>query len=143
MKTRYLLGLTATALLSAAILGGCEQRRDNGALTTELRDQLSREKLPGTITVAVADDGVANLGGTVRDSQTRDKAEDVAEDVDGVKRVINNIRVTTAAGDSPADQRKAPPHVVPQYNLPESGAAPSGAGNEPANSGTDMGPHPR
>ena len=144
MKTRYLLGLTATALLTAATLGGCEQRRDNAALTVEIRDQLSRKQLPGTITVAVADDGIANLSGTVRDPQTRDKAEDVAEDVDGVSRVINNIRVTTAAGDAPANQRVAPPqHMAPQYNLPES-AAPSGPSNEPAAlPGTDPGPHPR
>jgi hypothetical protein len=136
MKTTHLLGLTIGALLTAAALGGCEQRRDNATLTVEIRDELNRQQLPSTITVAVAD-GVANLGGTVRDADAREKAEDIAEDVDGVTHVNNNIRVTTAAGDAPAK-----PGVAPQYDLPESAPPPAGAGNEPAaRPGMETAPH--
>src|SRR5689334_3509518 len=117
MNARYLMGVSAAAVLSVAVIGGCEQRRDNATVTADVRRELTRQQLPGTITVAVAD-GVANLGGTVRDDQTRAKAEDVADDVSGVKRVVNNIRVTTAAGDAPAGQRVAPGYQAPAAPAP-------------------------
>lgn len=110
MKIRSLMGMSVAALIAVAVAGGCQQtRRDNNAVSADIRHELARQQLPETITVVVAD-GVANLSGTVRDEDARDKAEDVAEDVNGVTRVINNIRVTTAAGDAPAAAAPAMPH---------------------------------
>lgn len=55
---------------------------------------------PGTIGVATID-GVVTLSGTVPNAAAKEDAEDAAEDVDGVKQVMNNLR-TAAAGDAPA-----------------------------------------
>src|SRR5690606_28100332 len=102
------------------VLAGCQQeRRDNAAVTADIRRELAEQQLPNTINVAVTD-GIANLSGTVRDEDMRAKAEDVAEDVDGVTRVVNNIRVT-AAGDAPAGQR-------PMGDRPGMGAPGMGGG---------------
>jgi hypothetical protein len=138
MNTRHLMGMSVAALLAAAAIGGCQQRRDNAAVTADIRREMTREQLPDTITVAVAD-GVANLSGTVRDQDARAKAEDAAEKVSGVKRVVNNIRVTTAAGDAPAGQRMAPGYQAPPPGMPRTGAdnpaAAPGSENAPGAAG--------
>lgn len=119
MQPRHLMGMIVTGVLACAVAGGCQQRRSNAELSADVRQELSRQQLPATITVAVVD-GVAKLDGTVRDKQTREKAEDVAEDVKGVDHVVNNIRVATVAGDAPA----AGHMPAPGYQLPESAPPP-------------------
>ncbi len=153
MYTRQVLGI-AIAALACGVLAGCQQeRRDNAAVTADIRRELAEQQLPNTINVAVTD-GVANLSGTVRDEGMRSKAEDVAEDIDGVTRVVNNIRVT-AAGDAPAGQRpgmgagpgaggpgaRAPGAGAPGAGAPGAGAPPAGPqGNPAANPGSENAP---
>lgn len=129
MKARSLIGMGAAAALAVAVAGGCHQpRRDNNAVSADIRHELTRQQLPETITVVVAD-GVANLSGTVRNEDARAKAEDIAEDVNGVTRVVNNIRVTTAAGDAPAAVAPA----MPPNGAANAPAMPGGQNVPPAN----------
>lgn len=137
MYVKHVIGI-ATALLVGGALTGCEQeRRDNAAVTADIRRELAEQQLPNTINVAVTD-GVANLSGTVRDDQMREKAEDIAEDVDGVQRVVNNLRVTTAAGDAPMGQRMAPGAGGAAPGAPGAPAGP--AGNPAAQPGAESAP---
>lgn len=57
---------------------------------------LNRQLNPFDITV-VADSGTVTLTGTVQDESEKDLAEDIAKSVDGVAKVINNVKIEKAA----------------------------------------------
>ena len=97
MKTMALAGAVALALT----MGACtESARTDASIAAEVKDDLAEKAVPGTITVAVTD-GVVTLAGMVPDTKAKEKAEDVAEDVDGVDRVVNQLS-PSMAGDAPA-----------------------------------------
>jgi hypothetical protein len=105
--------------MAAVALAGCESNRQasDEALNTEVKQNISTAKVPGTID-ARADDGVVTLTGTVPDLAAKMRAEDVTIKVKGVTRVVNNLR-TTAAADAP--QRPAvnlPPNPPAEGNVP-------------------------
>ncbi len=73
--------------------------RNDAAVAAEVRHDLAQKQVPGVIDVVFAN-GTATLSGTVPDQAAKDKAASVADDVNGVDRVVNNLRTTTAA-DAP------------------------------------------
>jgi osmotically-inducible protein OsmY len=108
--------------MGAALLGlvatGCERDEPYGAADTNaqpandmavasLVERRIQNEMAGpessNIDVQVAD-GVATLTGSVPDESAKEKAEDVAEDVDGVDRVENQIVVAAVTGGA----RRAP-----------------------------------
>jgi len=100
--------VTFTAAIALAFgLAGCtesenrygEAENTDAGITAEVERELIGEGLPGNIDVA-ANNGVVTLSGTVPDAEAKNRAEDIAEDIDGVDRVQNNLR-TTMAGDAP------------------------------------------
>ena len=108
----------AVALLG---LAACERgTRDDITMASEARQELAEEKVPGAIEVTVVG-GIATLTGAVPNPAAKEKAEDVVEDIDGVDRVVNNLR-TTMAGDAPAAPRMLPPADIDNPMAPEAPA---------------------
>jgi hypothetical protein len=108
---RYTMMVSA-ALLAAGLYACSSEPRDDVKISSAVRQQLTEKQVPGAIEVAVTY-GVVTLSGNVPDSDAKAKAEDVAEDVNGVDRVVNNLR-TTSAADAPARPQLQPnPPVNP------------------------------
>lgn len=112
----------AIGILVAGVIG-CMDATD----TTAYRDQKITEDVeqalrgqPGSIQVSTRD-RVVSLDGSVPDSAARERAAQIAMDVDGVARVTNNLRASVAA-DAPADAPAGLPPVnrggVPPGNRP-------------------------
>jgi hypothetical protein len=68
-------------------------------IVADANEAIMGEQVAGNIQV-VSNDGVVTLTGTVPNSAAKERAAEIVGAVDGVDRVINNLR--TAAGDSPA-----------------------------------------
>ena len=67
---------------------------DNRAIQAEVQKNLAADGLTGIVHVdSVSGDGVVTLSGTVHNAADRQKAYDDAAKVNGVKSVINNIKV--------------------------------------------------
>jgi hypothetical protein len=98
--------LVSVGALLALALAACSENRDDFAITSDVRKELAAQKVPGTIEVITVG-RVVTLTGTVPDGDAKDKAEDLADDVSGVARVVNNLRTTTAAWA----------HVLPQQRV--------------------------
>jgi len=67
---------------------------DDKAITTKIKAKLAADLDMNPFNVDVdTNEGVVTLQGRVKKEETRRKAEDYARDTDGVKRVINLIKV--------------------------------------------------
>jgi hyperosmotically inducible protein len=93
------LTITLALLLTAAF--GCANwsratpsNLDNRAIQAEVAKNLAADGLTGIVHVDSVDgDGTVTLTGTVKSAADRQKAYDDAAKVNGVKRVVNNIKV--------------------------------------------------
>jgi hypothetical protein len=66
----------------------------DGMITTKVKSKLAAEKVSTLMKVNVdTRDGVVQLNGTVDSAQTKDRATELARQVNGVKRVVNNLKV--------------------------------------------------
>jgi Flp pilus assembly secretin CpaC len=110
MRTLAIAAAVGIALASSA----CNRpsSRTDAMITSDVKKQLSDQHVPGSIDVATSKK-VVTLTGTVPDKPAKDHAEDIANDVKGVDRVVNEIH-TTMAGDAPVAQ----PHVAPPLGNP-------------------------
>jgi hypothetical protein len=126
MKTLVLAG-TLAVVFGFAACHSSTARTDTG-ITADVKKQLSDNHVPGAIDVTT-DHAVVTLAGTVPDKNAKDRAADVADDVAGVKSVVNNLR-TTMAGDAPAARLPgtgiAPNPPVLQPNAPPNAAPEAG-----------------
>jgi hypothetical protein len=132
MKRLMLCGAMLLAVGAVACNRG--DNRTDAAVAAEVRHDLARKQVPGVIDVVFID-GTATLSGTVPDAATKDRAAIIADEVNGVDRVVNNLRTTTAA-DAPMRPdmgAPAPGLPIPPRNAPGMGAAPiEPAPNAPA-----------
>jgi hypothetical protein len=139
-------------MIALALLGACaradrEERADKPGMTegervtaaqglsgkdaavkAEVDRKLSSDTLTGSQRVSVeAHDGVVTLSGRVDQEPQRGKAEELAQQVDGVERVDNRIAVGAGPAAPPAGNVggavNAPPAGAP--NAPPAGAAPA------------------
>lgn len=133
MKRIVLLGTMALVVGAMGCRTDERTARSDAAIAVDVRQELADAQLPGSIEVMVTN-GTATLSGTVPDAQTRSRAQDVADNVRGVDRVVNNLR--TAAADAPAAGGAGHPGapLAPQGGAPGMGAYPNepGAGDRPA-----------
>jgi hyperosmotically inducible protein len=86
----------AVLLLVAACAGNIQPNRqlDDAALAASVREAFQADRMLRASTIYVAvNRGVVTLTGTVRDTQSRDRAVAVAQGVQGVSRVENLISV--------------------------------------------------
>jgi len=98
-STRSFGGLVAAALL--AVLVGCAgagtktgQAIDDTAITAKVKAQMAKDKEVSAMDVSVnTDQGVVRLSGVVKSAQEKQRAEQVARGVEGVRRVDNALVV--------------------------------------------------
>lgn len=104
--------LAATALLAAVNLTACTtttgrsigRNVDDASITAAVEANLAGDKGRSLTTVDVDTvAGTVYLNGTVKDMSSKRKAEALAREVRGVKRVVNNLQArSSAAGDGPS-----------------------------------------
>ncbi|MBI2999450.1 MAG: BON domain-containing protein [Deltaproteobacteria bacterium] len=67
---------------------------DDATLTTWVKSKLVADKATNLTRVQVTtNNGVVHLTGTVESAEWRNRAEQIAQEVDGVKGVVNNIQL--------------------------------------------------
>ena len=93
MKNLAVCAAIAVALGSMA----CSEQSDP-EIIADANEAISDQEVPGSIRVA-STDGVVTLTGIVPTMHAKNRAQAVVNDVDGVERVVNNLRTT--AGDAP------------------------------------------
>jgi len=94
--TLLLLALTAVLTLAAACktTEPVRMQIDDKAITAKVKAKLAADLNVNPFNIDVdTNEGVVTLQGRVKKEETRRKAEDYARDTDGVKRVINLIKV--------------------------------------------------
>jgi hypothetical protein len=101
MRTQLVVVALALALGALACDRLNTTARTDAEITADVRQELTAAGVPAAIDVMTRD-GVVTLAGNVSSVEIRTRAENVAEDVDGVDRVVNNLRASTMAGDAPA-----------------------------------------
>ena len=96
------LGILAVCMLLLTAVSGCTaltgetlgQNIDDTNITATVKAKLAAEKA-STLTRIDVDTvrGVVSLGGVVASDAERSRAEQIASQVGGVKRVVNNLQV--------------------------------------------------
>jgi BON domain len=116
--------MTVFALAACAGLAlGCSRERPDASVNAAVVAQLDKEpSLQAAIVHARTEEGHVYLSGRVTSPEQRRRAEDIADDIRGVKGVTNDIEVDVSA--PPA----APP--VPPQESPTA-PPPGPMGNEP------------
>ena len=85
---------------------------DNGTTTAEVKAKLAADKIPNLTWVDVdTTAGVVSLSGTATSQEQKDRAAAIAATVPGVKRVVNDILVKSAA--APASAQSPMPAASP------------------------------
>jgi Flp pilus assembly secretin CpaC len=116
MKKTVVIGAAALAFSLAACTESDRYAAEpnDETITADVERMLQNEGVSGNIEVS-SNDGVVRLSGTVPDEQTKDRAEDIADDIYGVEMVQNDLR-STMAGDAPV--RPAEPGIDPNPQDP-------------------------
>ena len=112
--TCVLVALTLLALLAApAAARTAGQVVDDTTIATKVKAKLVADKLSNLTRVTVkVMEGVVTLSGEVDEVAVRDRAVQLASGVDGVKSVVDNIRLSgRALAPSPSVVSSAPPVV--------------------------------
>jgi hyperosmotically inducible protein len=101
---RNLRSLAAITVL-LGMLSGCTattgetlgQNIDDTTLTTSVKTKLLADKLVNLTRIDVDTyNGVVSLNGVVSTPAEKERAEEIARGVDGVKKVVNNLQVRQA-----------------------------------------------
>jgi hyperosmotically inducible periplasmic protein len=103
-----------TLMAVVVFLAGCSaQAIDDSTLTAKVKGKLATDSETSATKISVeTKDGVVTLTGTVPTSTEKTKAEQIARNTDGVKRVANDIKVdpgsmgATNLGDKAGDAAK-------------------------------------
>ena len=102
MNTRNLT-ILASVLLAFSLLVSCSHKRTDAAITADVQAKIQQEAALTAAPVTVqSSSGVVVLSGNVPSDVARITAENAARQVEGVKGVINNLQVVTAATAPPA-----------------------------------------
>jgi BON domain-containing protein len=122
---------TAIALLACAtVVLGCNRDRPDATVNAAVMAKLDREpSLAGGTVASRTEAGHVYLSGTVPTAEQRRRAQDLADDVTGVKEITNDIQVSTSAAPS------APPSTTTPgtMNPPLPNTAPSNPNMPDAN----------
>ena len=96
LKTLLAVMVTVFSLAGCQAMTGktAGQNVDDAALTTAVKTKLAADKLSSLTRVDVdTNNGTVSLNGVVESSDQRARAQELASQVNGVNRVINNIQV--------------------------------------------------
>ena len=90
------------AMLTILSLAGCQamtgktagQNVDDATLTSSVKTKLAADKLSSLTRVDVdTNNGIVSLNGVVESSDQKARAQELASQVNGVNKVINNLQV--------------------------------------------------
>jgi hypothetical protein len=96
-------------LVALGLLLGCSRTRSDAAIASEIQGKIDADpNLPTKQVTVGASNGVVTLSGTVSSDLERTAAANDASQVEGVKTVLNNLRVAPAAASTPAQSSAAP-----------------------------------
>lgn len=144
MNTK-LLAIFSSVLLAVAGLSSCSHARTDAQITTDVQQRLQADTALKSEAIQVqANNGVVVLSGSTTSEAARSLAEKTAQQAEGVKGVVNNLQLVTAAttparippaeqqipaSKAPAAKRqtpmKAPPPPDPQPEVTQPQAAAS------------------
>jgi hypothetical protein len=115
MKPRAVIYLYVFLLLAALAVGmGCSRTPDDGQVTQQIQSKLNADSgLQGKGVNVQTSAGVVTLSGTVDNDNERTAAARYASEISGVKQVVNNLQVGSAAPAQQAAEASAPQPVQP------------------------------
>jgi osmotically-inducible protein OsmY len=100
---QFLIRLALVVAFLTTVLGGCDpgtgrtvgQNVDDSAITAAVKAKLAAEQGATTLTGINVDTsgGTVSLSGTVDSEAMKQRAETLAQQVEGVARVVNNLQV--------------------------------------------------
>jgi len=95
-----------TIIAVVALLAGCNsQAIDDSAITAKVKSKLATDTQTSAIRISVeTKNGVVMLTGNVPSDTEKSKAETLAKNTDGVKRVQNEIKVTPESSSTVGDK---------------------------------------
>lgn len=100
MRIRHSIGSILPVVALALAAAGCMSTRpaseqvSDAAITTKVKAALAADATTNPLRVDVdTNEGVVRLSGRVDEATNRRRAEEVARNVDGVRRVVNDIQV--------------------------------------------------
>jgi BON domain len=108
MRRTFLL---VCLLLFALLVGtGCSRKPDDAKMTADIQSRFSQDSGLSTKQLGVQSaHGVVTLSGTVDDDAQRAVASRDAAAVEGVKEVVNNLQIGTAAASSASETASSAP----------------------------------
>jgi outer membrane lipoprotein SlyB len=99
--------LVCSFLLALGLGIGCSRKPNDAKIATDIQSKFSQDSGLSTKQLGVqSENGVVTLSGTVDNDAQRDVASRDAAAVEGVKEVVNNLQVATAAAPSTAAARE-------------------------------------
>ena len=102
MKNRRLVALATCALLMIAGMIACSRARSDADIATDVQAGIRADAILAASSITVqSKGGMVELSGTVPTEGERIAAENVAKQVKGVKGVVNNLQIVTAAATAP------------------------------------------
>jgi len=97
---RSALRFVSVIALLVTLFAGCESPRtgqpelDDAALSTAVKTKLAAEKVQTLTSVDVdTAQGIVSLSGTVESEAVKQRAAELARQVEGVREVVNNLQV--------------------------------------------------
>jgi BON domain len=113
-------------LLGAALFTGCSRKPTDAEIASEIQNKINADPNIPTKQISVGNsNGMATLSGSVSSDLERIAAANDASQVEGVKTVVNNLQVASAAASAPPQSsplsspaprpqrtRSSPPEVV-------------------------------
>ena len=98
MNNRHLVSISAFSLLLILGLAACLRSRSDAEIAADVQMRISADsKLAARQITVQSETGVVALSGNVSSTSERTEAGNVAKQVAGVKRLVNNLQVVTAA----------------------------------------------
>jgi len=95
-----------TIIAVVAFLAGCNsQAIDDSAITAKVKSKLATDTQTSAIRISVeTKEGVVTLTGNVPSDTEKSKAETLAKNTDGVRRVQNEIKITPESSSNVGDK---------------------------------------
>jgi hypothetical protein len=114
MKKKYVVLCSVCVLLLALGTIACSRARSDAQITADVQAMLNADSTLASKQISVQSDaGTVSLSGNVGSEAERNAAEKVANQVVGVKRVINNLQVVSAAAAAPPAASPKPSAGMP------------------------------
>lgn len=112
----FVSSLVVALLISTA----CSRKPNDAKIAADIQSKFSQDSgLSGKQLGVQSENGVVTLSGTVDNDAQRDVASRDAAAIDGVKTVVNNLQVGTAAAPAPATTETASAAPEPAAPSPE------------------------